>query len=1142
MGRKDKKKDELKKEVKSISKKNEKKPISASNKNAGNKNQLKGFDKYLSLFNFSTEAVFLVNVKTGKIRGANQSAYKLYGYKKEELLNKSFKSLRAMPKDITNNENDIPEKIKFHSKKNDKIFPVEISTHKIKIKGISYRVEIIKKQRLKFGNQKNIPGQAEFLKNVINSSPNFIYVKDISGKFVLTNKNWSQNLKYTPKEIIGKTVFDVFPDRTIAKEMAKDDELIIKNKINKIEKDEKYIDNENNTGWLHTIKKPIKDKKGKIKFIIGISEEITDRKAAEETIKEREKNYRALIESSSDAIYVVQGSRLVLVNPAWEKLFGYTAKEALSKKFNIMSIVAPESKKLILKRFKNRLNKKDLESRYEMKGLTKDGEKIDLEVNTTKISWKGQGSIQGIYRDITERKRIEEALRREAFIFDNLYDAIIITDLEGKILNWNASATKLYGYSKEEVLNESAEILNKGNYSFMLTEQIIEAVQKDGKWNGEVDFIRKDGSKGISETIVFPFRDIKGEQIALVGVNRDITGRKKIENELRESEDKFRRLAERSMIGVYLIQDYKFKYVNPRFAEIFGYQINEIMNKLGPDDLTSPETYKLVGGNLNKRLTGQVDALHYEFQGVTKSKKIIEVEVYGSRTNYLGKPAVIGTLLDITERKISEKALQESKKRYQELADMLPQTVFESDVAGKLTFVNQASYKIFGYTKEDYEKGLTILQMIVPEQRQIVQENIYKILRREKVYDNEYFALRKDGSSFPVLIYNSLIIRDGKVAGFRGILLDISDRRQSEVQLRKLSRAVEQSPTSIIITNIWGDIEYVNPYFSELTGYSFEEAIGKNPRILKSDYTSPEEYKNLWESITNCKNWRGEFHNKKKNGELYWEEATISPIVDANGKITHFLAIKVDITERKKIEEELIKAKEKAEESDKLKSNFLAQMSHEIRSPINIILSYNSFLKEELKGKLNTFMESSFASIDSAGKRLLRTIDLILNMAALQSGNIDLNLIDVDIAEILKSLINEFEVTAKNKNLTLNLKLKTENTKVLTDDYLVMEIFQNLIGNAIKYTSEGGVKIIAYENEERKFCIDVIDTGVGISEEYLPKLFKPFSQEETGYSRSYEGNGLGLAIVKNYVDLIGAELKVKSEKQSGSVFTITFNK
>ena len=246
MGRKNRKRSELKQEVKSISKRNERTRTSTSNKKSDKKNQLKGLDKYLSLFNSSTEAVLLVNVKTGKIRGANPSAYKLYGYKTEELLNKSFRSLRAKPKDIITNGKDLPHK------KNDKIFPVEISTFEIKIKSINYRVEIIKKHKLKSGNQINITDQAEFLKNVINSSPIFIYVKDISGKFVLTNKNWSRNLKFTPKGIIGKTVFDVFPDRTIAKEMTRDDEEIIRGEKNKIEKDERYTDNKNNIGWLHT--------------------------------------------------------------------------------------------------------------------------------------------------------------------------------------------------------------------------------------------------------------------------------------------------------------------------------------------------------------------------------------------------------------------------------------------------------------------------------------------------------------------------------------------------------------------------------------------------------------------------------------------------------------------------------------------------------------------------------------------------------------------------------------------------------------------------------------------------------------------------------------------------------------------------
>ncbi len=1142
MGYKDKTKGELIKEIKLLLKENNSIRNSIQPPKISKKTIIQNSENFLNLFKSAREAVFLVNEKTGKIIDANPSAIKLYGYSKKELLRKSFKGISVKLKDKKQNKSGLSNSNIFHLKKNGSVFPVEISGYSTKINSTNYLIKIIKRINAKPDDQMKVIDQIKFLQNVINSSPNFIFVKDDLGRFVLTNKNWTRDLKYSPKEIIGKTVFDVFPDREIAKVMLKDDDDILRNKKKKIIRDEKYIDKNDNIRWVHTIKMPMKDEKGKIKFIIGISVDITDRKIVEEKIKEREKNYRSLIETSSDAIYVLQGNKIVLINKAWEKLFGYTSKEVTAKNFNTMSIVAPESKSLILKRFKARSINKQIESRYDMKGLTKNGNIIDLEVNTTEITWNGRKSIQGIYRDITERKRIEEALRREAFIFDNLYDAVLITDQSGNILNWNASATKLYGYTKDEVLNKSADILNNDKSPFMLIENITEAVSKEGKWTGEVNFVRKDGTSGISETIVFPFLDSNGEQIALVGVNRDITERKRIEKELRESEDKFRKLAEKSMIGVYLIQDDIFKYINPRFAEIFEYNIDEIINKVGPRELSTPESFKKINDNIIKRITGQVDALHYEFQGLTKSNKIIEAEVFGSRTVYLGKSAVIGTLLDITERKQSEKALQESIKRYQELADLLPQTVFEVDINGKLTFVNQASYKLFGYTHEDFEKGLSVTQMISPDEREIAFQNIQKILMGEKVERNEYFALRKNGTTFPVLIFINPIRHEGLSVGFRGILLDISERRQSEEQLRKLSRAVEQSPTSIIITNIKGDIEYVNPHFNELTGYSFEEVIGKNPRILKSGHTSSDEYKGLWEAITAGKKWRGEFHNKKKNGELYWEEASISPIVDQSGKITHFLAIKVDITDRKKIEEELINAKEKAEESEQLKSNFLAQMSHEIRSPINVILSYNSFLKEELKGKLDTFLESSFSSIDSAGKRLLRTIDLILNMAALQSGYIDLKLADINISDILRSLISEFDVSVKSKNLTINFNLKTENTSILADDYLVTEIFQNLIGNAIKYTSRGSIEIKVYENDDKKLSVDIIDTGIGISEEYLPKLFKPFTQEETGYSRSYEGNGLGLALVKNYVDLIGAEINVRSEKESGSVFTVIFNK
>jgi len=853
---------------------------------------------------------------------------------------------------------------------------------------------------------------------------------------------------------------------------------------------------------------------------------------------ESEQNYRSLIESSLDAIYVLQNDKLVLVNPSWEKLFGYCANEVLIETFNPARVIAPQSLEIYeKKKFASNLDIQ-FDPRFDLQGLTKDGNKIDLEAIVTQIYWNGKKAIQGIFRDITERKKIEEALRREAYIFDNLYDAVIITDLDGTIMNWNSAATRMYGYSKDETLNKQFYFLNKNENNFF--KRVIKSVEEEGKWKGEINFERKDGAGGISETIIFPFLDAHGEKIALVCVNKDITKRKLSEEELKESEEKFRKIAENSLVGMYIIQDGIFKYVNARFASITGYSVKELINILGPPQITASESMNIVEENIKKRMAGEIESIHYEFKIASKSGRVIDVEAFGSRIMYRGKPAVAGTLLEITERKQYENTLQESQKRYKDLTDLLPQTVFEIDLEGNLLFVNQASFDTFRYKIEEFEKGLTIFQVLAPGERAKPIKHIELSLKENKVEQNEFIALRKDGTTFPALVFSTVVINNNKPTGLRGILIDITDRKQIESELRKLSRAVEQSPNSIMITNISGDLDYVNPRFTELTGYTSEEVIGKNPRFLKSGEMPTNDYKKLWSTLTNNETWRGELHNKKKNGEFYWESVSISPIVDTQGNISHFLAIKEDITDKKNIEKELIKAKERAEESDRLKSEFLAQMSHEIRSPINIILSYNSFIKEELGDKLDNYLESSFTSIDSAGKRLLRTLNLILNMAAVQSGYIDIQFSAIDLSGIVSELIKEFEFPARSKNLNLFYSSTADNTIILADDYIVGEIFQNLIGNAIKYTVEGNVEVKIYESGG-KLCTDVIDSGIGISEEYITKLFLPFTQEETGYSRKYEGNGLGLALVKKYVELIGAEISVKSKKGVGSTFTIVFN-
>ncbi|MGE5465475.1 MAG: sensor histidine kinase [Syntrophothermus sp.] len=245
--------------------------------------------------------------------------------------------------------------------------------------------------------------------------------------------------------------------------------------------------------------------------------------------------------------------------------------------------------------------------------------------------------------------------------------------------------------------------------------------------------------------------------------------------------------------------------------------------------------------------------------------------------------------------------------------------------------------------------------------------------------------------------------------------------------------------------------------------------------------------------------------------------------------------------ERRKYEEQLTLTQEKAEESNRMKTAFLAQMSHEIRTPINTILSFTSLLKERCEGILEEELKESFNIIESGGRRLIRTIDMILNMSQLQSEGIDINPQELDLAEdVIAPVMKDFCASAKAKNLNLSFNNQVVGEKIVGDQSTIKQIFEQLIDNAIKYTRIGKVEISQFHNLQGRVCLSVKDTGIGISRDYMPKLFTAFSQEEMGYTRRFEGNGLGLAMVKKYIELNNATIMVESEKGQGSVFTVVF--
>ena len=363
----------------------------------------------------------------------------------------------------------------------------------------------------------------------------------------------------------------------------------------------------------------------------------------------------------------------------------------------------------------------------------------------------------------------------------------------------------------------------------------------------------------------------------------------------------------------------------------------------------------------------------------------------------------------------------------------------------------------------------------------------------------------------------------------------------------RLKFALEGSNDGLWVWDLTTNQVYFSPRWQTMLGYEYGEVEGNFDEWEKMVH--PEDVKEvekiIFEHIEGkSENYKSEFRMKTKNGNWIWILDRGKVVQhDKNGKPLRMVGTHTDISERKKIEEELLHAKEKAEKSDKFKSEFLAQMSHEIRSPINVILNFVSLLKDELNNKIDPELANSFDYIDSGGRRIIRTIDMILNMSEIQTGIYELNPTPHHLTEdIIRNLIMEYKTQAKIKGLELILNNSLEkNHFIKVDEYSVSQIFSNLIDNAIKYTYQGNINVNVYSDDYKNIIAEVEDTGIGISKEYIPNLFDAFTQEESGYSRKFEGNGLGLALVKRYCELNDAHISVESEKGKGTKFTVKFS-
>jgi len=284
-------------------------------------------------------------------------------------------------------------------------------------------------------------------------------------------------------------------------------------------------------------------------------------------------------------------------------------------------------------------------------------------------------------------------------------------------------------------------------------------------------------------------------------------------------------------------------------------------------------------------------------------------------------------------------------------------------------------------------------------------------------------------------------------------------------------------------------------------------------------------------------------HEERSNdssGNIGWTITNKIPIRNKAGQVVGLVGVSRDITELKKVHEDLVAAKETAEQASKLKDYFIANLSHEIRTPLNAIIGFSEILKEEVELVIPEISEKYFPIIDISSRRLIRTIDLMLNLSRLQLGLYVTSPSRLDPDLIIRNLVEEYKPDAKQKNLELTYENTIGPAILETDEYCVVQSISNLLDNAVKYTNHGYVALKLYQGEPGSIKLDVQDTGIGIKEEYRKKLFEPFSQEDNSFTRQFEGIGLGLSITKKMLDAIGARIWVASTKEVGTTFTIEF--
>lgn len=815
---------------------------------------------------------------------------------------------------------------------------------------------------------------------------------------------------------------------------------------------------------------------------------------------------------------------------------------------------------------------------YEEPQTTPDGRSILLRTSKVPLRDK-EGKIIGVlgtYEDITHQRITENTLSvtRESYsdIFNTVSDAIYIQDEDGRFLDINRGAEILYGYERQEVLGKTPEFLGadgRNNYSAL--SKLLKKVQATGK-PARFEFWgrRRDGTEFPKEVVANSGRYF-GRPV-IIATARDISQSKSAEASLAASEKRYRETAGfletllNAIPDVIGVQDSDHNIISYNTAgydllgltgeAIKGKKCHELIGHLSPCDIcaTSEVYTTLKPARVEKYVSsmdryfdvrsypildeaGKLSLVIEHLRDITELRKAGKIQqIQYNIARFLVTAKGIGELMENIRLELSEVVNTDNffMALYNRSDDTLSAVHFVDshdeftkwDASGSLSGkVVRENRPILIKGDAGSESGDPLVQVIgTPSKCWLgvplrVQERAIGVIVLQSYTNSEAYSEKT--IELLELVANQ-------------VSLFIEEKRSVENAM-KLLVGVEQSPVAICITDREGVIEFVNKAFCEISGYTREEMMGQNPRILKSDFHPGSFYDELWTRILSGQSWTGRFRNRKKSGELYWANAVITPLVDRYGGITRFIAVQEDITEDIRLLEELRMAKEKAEENDRLKSAFLANMSHEIRTPMNGIIGFIDIMQHQTisAGEQRQY----FDLIKQASNRLLNTINDIIEISRIEAGQQKLNHSTFSIREVVNYHTDFFGPEARGKGLEFRVRPGTLVPEVTftSDRGKIESIIGNLLKNAIKFTDKGYVELSA-DKDDGKLIITVADSGIGIPAGRIATIFDRFVQADTSFTRPYEGSGLGLAISDAYAKMLGGKISVESVEGKGSRF------